>query len=276
MQRYLVVVLVVLVVVVVGVGCATKKRDVYYPKSHFTQVTLDTAKKEVVSVDWGIPLLYAEQTQTNQEVVKGKTNDVVYILVENKNTKQKGWVSEAHVVKNPLAKAALLNTASIYKTPSEVSRDFFTMVAPMIGYVVEIQENWARVQWYMSAYKVFTGKSDWTSYEWVKLSDISTNAKDADLLSLAYTSYRRLAEWSRNWTNVTDVKKKLSMSNDIEKEMIYLENVIKSYGGDNGPVSSTIYVRNIINSLQQLLYPEEEEEEAGYEEDEEAGYEGEY
>ncbi|MCX7883168.1 MAG: hypothetical protein N2314_08110 [Brevinematales bacterium] len=242
-------------VVLMGVGCSLGGKDVYYPKAHFTQMTLDQADKKVVYLDWGKPLVYAGKTQTNQEVVKDKTNDVVYVLVQNQETKERGWVNLSSVVKKPIAKATLLNTTQIYKTPNEVSRDFFTMVAPMIGYVVEIQQDWARVQWYMSAYKVFTGRTDWTSYEWVKLSDISTNAKDADLLAMAYTTYRMLSEWKGKWPTLTEENKKLSMSNEIEKEIIFLEKAIKNYGGNSGSELAGLYVANLVDELRRLIYP---------------------
>ncbi|NPV39650.1 hypothetical protein BREVNS_1437 [Brevinematales bacterium NS] len=257
MKRYFV----LLVFLVMAIfGCGMKKTDIYYPKAHYTQMTLDQADKKVIYVDWGNPLVYAGKMQTNSEVVKGKTNEVIYVLVQKQDTKEKGWVSLSSVVKNPVAKATLLNTTQIYKTPNEVSREFFTMVAPMIGYVVEIQEGWARVQWYMAAYKTFTGKSDWTTYEWVKLSEISTNANEADLLSLAYVSYKKLADWQAKWPTLTDEKQKLSMSNEIETEIIYLEKAIKNYGGAYGPVASSRYVANIVDSLRSLIYPPIQEE----------------
>ncbi|URA10511.1 hypothetical protein [Thermospira aquatica] len=256
-------------------GCGSKKEELYYPKTHFTKMTLDQADKKVVYLDWGTPLVYAGSMQTNLEESKGKTNEEIYVLVINNNTKDKGWVNLASVVKNPLAKATLLNTSQIYKTPSEISRDFFTMTAPMIGYVVEVQNDWARVQWYMSAYKVFTGKTEWTSYEWVKLNAISTNAKDADLLAILYTTYRKLPDWKTKWSTLTDEKQKQALSNEIDKEIIYLENVIKTFGGVGGPVLTTTYANDVVTSLNNLLYPAEESyeedeyyEESDYEEDE--------
>ncbi len=266
MKRFVVV---FLGTVLVLFGCGKRVEDVYYPRTHFTQMTLDQANKKVVYLDWGTPLVYAGAMQTNIEESKGKTNEVIMVLVMNKNTKEKGWVNLSSVVKNPLAKATLLNTSQIYKTPSEISREFFTMTAPMIGYVVEIQEDWARVQWYMSAYKIFTGKTDWTTYEWVKLSAISTNAKDADLLSIAYVTYRKLPDWQAKWANLTDEKQKQALSNEIEKEIIYLENVIKSFGGVGGPVLTTSYANNLVISLKDLLYPIQEtyEEDTYYEEE---------
>ncbi|MFN4217550.1 MAG: hypothetical protein ACK4HQ_09150, partial [Brevinematales bacterium] len=184
----------------------------------------------------------------------------VYVLVQKQDTKEKGWVNLSFVIKNPVAKATLLNTTQIYKTPNEVSREFFTMTAPMIGYVMEIQDDWARVHWYMSAYPVFTGKSGSTTYEWVKLSEISTNAQEADLLSLAYESYKRMFEWRKKWPDLTDEKQKLAVSNEIETEIVYLERVIKKYGGAFGPVNSVRYVVNIVDTLRSLISPPLQEE----------------
>ncbi|MFN3660692.1 MAG: hypothetical protein ACK4TN_05595, partial [Brevinematales bacterium] len=117
------------------------------------------------------------------------------------------------------------------------------------------QEDWAKVDWYMSAYSVFTGKSGWTTYEWVKLSEISTNAQEADLLSLAYVSYKRMFEWQKKWPDLTDEKQKLAISNEIETEIVYLERVIQKYGEAFGPVNSVRYVFNIVDTLRSLISP---------------------
>jgi len=240
----------VMIGVMLIMGCGQKKQDVYYPLSHFTPMILDQVDKKVVYLDWGEPLVYAGKMVTNTELVKGQSNDVVYVLVQRDRTKERGLVKLDTVVHNPVAKATLLNTSQVYKTPNEISREFFTMTAPMIGYVVEVQEDWARVKWYMAAYKVFTGKPEWTTYEWIKLSSISTNAADADLLSIAYTSARRLGEWQNTWSTL-DKTKKTKVSNDIEVELAYLQNIMKKYSG----AASAIYVANIINALSTLIYP---------------------
>ncbi|MFN4216723.1 MAG: hypothetical protein ACK4HQ_04935, partial [Brevinematales bacterium] len=55
-------------------SCGMKKVDVYYPKMHYTPMTLDQADKRVIYLEWGNSLVYAGKMQTNTEVVKGKTN----------------------------------------------------------------------------------------------------------------------------------------------------------------------------------------------------------
>lgn len=262
--------LVCLVAALIIFGCGQQNNLLYYPLSHYTQMTLDQADKKVVYLDWGEVLVYNGKMQTNTEIVKDKTNDVVYVLVERKSTKERGWVKKDSVILNPIAKATLLNPSQVYKINNELSRDFFNMSAPMIGYVVELKEDWARVKWYMSAYKVFTGKSEWTSYEWIKLSAISTNSQDADLLAFAYGSFYRLAKWQSEWPAL-DEKKRNVVSNDIEKEIIVLQNALNKYS----KAASAQYVNSILESLQNLIYPVQSkpsEEPQNYEDEEpEAG-----
>jgi hypothetical protein len=244
-----------LVTGVVLTGCGRKALEMYYPKAHFTKMVLDQADKKVVYLEWGVPLAYAGKVQTNYEEVKGKSNEIIYVLVVNQSTKERGWVDVSTVVKNPIAKATLLNNAVVFKTPSEVSREFFTMNAPMIGYVVEVQDDWARVQWYMAAYKVFTGKSEWTTYEWIKWNQISTNSKDADLLSLLYLSYTKFSTWKEKWPTLMDSNQIIAMSNEIEKELIYLDNLTKAFAD----ASTVNYAIELYKSIDYLIHPVVEE-----------------
>ncbi len=242
------------------VSCNIGGKEIYYPLSHYTLMTLDTPTKKVVYLDWGFPLVYAGSIKTNIEVKGNKTNEIVYVLVLNEKTGDKGWVSLSSVIKDPVSKISILKPTQIYKEPDEFSRSFFNLSSPVIGYLVEVKDGWGRVMLYRSSYRLFTGKTDWTTYEWVKLSDVSTNSVDADLLSILYTSFERYSKWKDNIVKATGSEAQ-KITNEIDKEITYLENVIKNFKSKGISLSAEDYANVIYSDIRKLIYPGEESSE---------------
>lgn len=158
---------------------------------------------------WGEKLIYKGKT----EVIHGQT----CYLVQRELDHKQGYVAVDSVVRAPIARGVILNSVLVYNTPDAVyATQKITATPPVLLYVIEVKnDGYAKIRCY-NATKLFQLSENMTKIsgeKWVKLSDISTNKDDVDVIVAvqhALYSVRKISP-----TNTTAIQTALQTQNQF-------------------------------------------------------------
>lgn len=213
----------VLLVLFIFTGC--KKfgfggGSVFYPKYHNIAMK-DERFKWIASLNWGDKLIDMKESITDDKEKK------TYSKIKRDVDGKIGFVLTDYLIKEPMARAVILNPVLVWGTPSIKSKDKQPVTPPVLAYQLESKENaegkWVKILSF-NANKQYNIKEDAKDlkYEWIKLSDISTSSDDVEVIiamQLSLKNYKE-AKASGNPKKLEEV---------VATEKAALENVISTY-----------------------------------------------
>ncbi|MCX7821486.1 MAG: hypothetical protein N2258_07420 [Brevinematales bacterium] len=250
------------------------KKEVVYPKYHYVSIYKTSSLKNDERIEylvWGTKLEVEEVVSiTNISEDQSKTNIVNSFKVLNTVSKNRGYVAESDVVRNPLMKGVIINSTAASEVPNMGSFSKKSLKPFIPVYVLAISEDKElyNVSGYINKNFVLPEEEEtitpiWKPL-WVYKTDVSTNKNDVELIILQQLSVKRYREALAAYQKEPEKKAK-DLTNIVQRESDEMRIALDKFKGASSSVIS--YVTSYRERLNAFISGAPVEEEYNEEED---------